>query len=121
MFDVPSAPVLLLNHAGKSYVALTHLTLLFKVVTERISTATALLLAYTARNLKYLFIRGNAVIIRCDWPQSPEWSDEFYAWLKINSRSYELVQKEISQMMGHRWEFLTDKQFKRLHCNLRQL
>ncbi|RZC42746.1 uncharacterized protein BDFB_000327 [Asbolus verrucosus] len=91
------------------------------IITERISTSTALLLAYTGKNLKYMFIRGNAVIIRCDWPQSPEWSDEFYAWLKINSRSYELVEKEISQIMGHKWQFLTDKQFKRLHCNLHEL
>ncbi|XP_044271820.1 uncharacterized protein LOC123015857 isoform X1 [Tribolium madens] len=90
------------------------------VVTERISTATALLLAYTGKNLKYLFIRGNAVIIRCDWEQNPEWSDEFYTWLKINSRSYELVEKEISQIMGRRWQFLNDKQFKKLHCNLHE-
>ncbi|KYB25539.1 uncharacterized protein LOC658962 isoform X1 [Tribolium castaneum] len=90
------------------------------IVTERISTATALLLAYTGKNLKCLFIRGNAVIIRCDWPQNPDWSDEFYTWLKINSRSYELVEQEISQIMGRRWQFLSDKQFKKLHCNLHE-
>ncbi|KAJ8941226.1 hypothetical protein NQ318_015658 [Aromia moschata] len=88
------------------------------IVTERISTATSLLLAYHGRNLKWLFIRGNAVIIKTDWKQGPGWTDEFYSWLKIHSRSYELVEKEVSQILGYKWKFLTDKEFKMLKINL---
>lgn len=55
---------------------------------------------------------------KCDWPQSPEWSDEFYEWLKFNSRSYVLVEKEVSQMLGYNWQMQTDKQFKNLQINL---
>ncbi|XP_019881787.1 uncharacterized protein LOC109609546 isoform X2 [Aethina tumida] len=87
-------------------------------VTERISTATVLLLAYTGKNLRRLHIRKNAVIIKSEWPQSPEWSDEFYLWLKINSRSYELVEKEVSQIVGYEWKFLSDKEYIKLRCNL---
>ncbi|KAG5897483.1 hypothetical protein JTB14_031107 [Gonioctena quinquepunctata] len=88
------------------------------VITERISTASVLLLSYYGRNLKWLFIRGNAVIIRTDWKQADDWTDEFYTWLKTNSRSYELVEKEVSQILGYKWKFLTDKEFKRLRVNL---
>ncbi|XP_018563430.1 uncharacterized protein LOC108905140 isoform X2 [Anoplophora glabripennis] len=88
------------------------------VVTERISTATVLLLAYHGKNLKWLFIRGNAVIIKTDWKQGSDWTDEFYSWLKVNSRSYALVEKEVSQIFGYKWKFLTDKEFLRLNVNL---
>lgn len=88
------------------------------MVTERISTATVLLLAYTAKNLQYLHIRSNAVIKRCDWPHNSEWTDEFFDWLKFNSRSYALVEKEVSQILGYNWQMLTDRQFKALNINL---
>ncbi|CAH0555831.1 unnamed protein product [Brassicogethes aeneus] len=94
----------------------TYLTTL--VVTERISTATVLLLAYTGKNLKWLHIRKNAVIIKTDWPKSPDWTEEFYSWLKTNSRSYELVEAEISQILGYKWKLLSDKDFMKLKCNL---
>ncbi|KAF5289999.1 hypothetical protein FQR65_LT11665 [Abscondita terminalis] len=87
------------------------------IVTERISTSTVLLLAHSAKNLRYLYIRANAVIIRCDWAQSPEWSDEFYAWLRFNSKSYKTVESEVSQIMGYKWKMKTDKQFKNLNIN----
>lgn len=90
----------------------------FQIVTERISTATVLLLAYHGRNLKWLFVRGNAVILRNDWKQGPDWTDEFYHWVKSNSRSYALVEKEVSQILGYKWTFLTDKEFKALKISL---
>ena len=43
----------------------------FSYKAERISSSTVLLLAYTAKNLRYLHIRRNAVILKCDWPKSP--------------------------------------------------
>lgn len=75
-------------------------------------------MAYHGRNLKWLFIRGNAVIIKTDWKQALDWTDEFYSWLKINSRSYALVEKEVSQILGYKWRFLADKEFKNLDVNL---
>ncbi|KAJ4439641.1 hypothetical protein ANN_07769 [Periplaneta americana] len=88
------------------------------MVRERISTATVLLLAHTARNLQYLFVRRNAVILRCDWPQSPDWTHEFYQWLRSASRSYDATEKEVSQILGHTWYMLSDQQFKLTHINL---
>ncbi|XP_066253438.1 uncharacterized protein [Euwallacea similis] len=88
------------------------------VITEKISTSTVLLLAYTGRNLKWLHIRENAVLDKCDWPRSLEWTDEFYSWLKTNSKLHELVEKEVSQILGYRWAFLSDDEFSRLEVNL---
>ncbi|GFG34363.1 hypothetical protein Cfor_08971 [Coptotermes formosanus] len=88
------------------------------MVRERISTATVLLLAHTARNLHYLFIRRNAVILRCDWPQSPDWSYEFYQWLRSSSKSYNATEREVSQILGYTWFMLSDRQFKLTHINL---
>ncbi|XP_018334262.1 uncharacterized protein LOC108743261 isoform X2 [Agrilus planipennis] len=88
------------------------------VVTERISTCTILLIAQTTKNIHNLFIRRNAVIKRCDWPKNSEWSDDFYEWLKINSRNYELVEKEVSRIIGNKWRMLSDKEFKVLNINL---
>ncbi len=56
------------------------------MIRERISSSTVLLLAYTGKNLRYFHVRRNAVILRCDWPRNPEWSDEFYRWLRRSSR-----------------------------------
>ncbi|CAH1114083.1 unnamed protein product [Psylliodes chrysocephalus] len=88
------------------------------IITEKISTTTVLLIAFFGKNLKWLFIRGNAVIIKTDWKQQPEWTDEFYSWLKTNSRSYSSVEKEVSQILGYKWKFLPDKGFRRLDINL---
>lgn len=90
------------------------------MVTERVSTATVLLLAFTGKSIRYFHVRGNAVIIKCDWPRNPEWSDEFYEWLRLNSRAYASVEKEVSQILGYKWQFLTDRQFKHLAINMYQ-
>ena len=49
-----------------------------------------------------------------DWPKRHNWSDDFYTWMKTNSKKYELVEREISIIMGYRWKMLTDKEFKNL-------
>ncbi|XP_054272004.1 uncharacterized protein LOC128992449 [Macrosteles quadrilineatus] len=84
------------------------------VVRERISTSTVLLLADVGKNLRHLYIRRNAVILRCDWPRNPEWSPGFYEWLRMSSRSYEDTEREVSQRFGHSWHMLSDKEFTRL-------
>ena len=93
------------------------------MIRERISSSTVLLLAYTGseyliifqlnvsleksispgKNLRYLNIRRNAIILRCDWPRSPDWSAEFYSWLRRSSRSYGDLEREVSQILGFRW------------------
>lgn len=88
------------------------------IVTERISTVTILLLAFTGKNLKFLHIRKNAVIIRNDWPKNEEWTREFSIWLKVNCKSYSLVENEVSQILGYKWHLLSDKEFKQLYVNL---
>ena len=55
------------------------------------------------KNLRYLNIRRNAIILRCDWPRSPDWSAEFYSWLRRSSRSYADLEREVSQILGFRW------------------
>lgn len=87
-------------------------------IREKISTATLLLLAKTAINLRFFNVRRHAVVQKCDWPKNPEWSEEFYEWLKISSRSYDSTEKEISQILGYRWTMLCDKSFKEIKIHL---
>ena len=56
------------------------------MIREIISSCTVLLLAYSGKYLRYFHVRRNAVILKCDWPKNPDWSWEFYSWLKKNSR-----------------------------------
>jgi len=88
------------------------------MIRERISSSSVLLLAYTGKNLRYLHLRRNAIILKCDWPKSPDWSNEFYAWLRRSSRSYADMEREVSQILGFRWYALNDKQFKLTNVNL---
>lgn len=73
-----------------------------------------LLIARTAKNLRRLYVRRFGTIIRCDWPRHPEWSDEFHIWLRRSSRSYESVEREVSQILGYSWHFLSDQEYKQL-------
>lgn len=81
------------------------------IVRERISTATILLICHSAKQLKFLHVRRNAVILRSDWPKNPEWSDDLYRWIKTTSRSYETTEKAVSAILGYKWKMLTDKEF----------
>lgn len=86
------------------------------VINERISTATLLLLASRGRHLKHLHVRRNALILRCDWPKSNEWQDDFYAWLRRTSQSYETTQYEVGRLlMNPTWKMLSDWEFKQLN------
>uniref|UniRef100_A0A0K2T9A3 F-box domain-containing protein n=1 Tax=Lepeophtheirus salmonis TaxID=72036 RepID=A0A0K2T9A3_LEPSM len=88
------------------------------MIRERISSATVLLLAYTGKNLRYFHVRKTAIILKCDWKRSLDWSDEFYSWLRKNSRTYEDMEREVSQIFGFRWYALSDKQFKLTPVNV---
>lgn len=90
-----------------------------QIIREKISTSTILLIASMAINLKKLYVRRNAVILRCDWPRNPEWSKEFFEWLRMASKSYESTEKEVSQIFGYRWNMLSDKIFRDIRVNVR--
>jgi F-box protein 39 len=87
-------------------------------VRETVSTSTLLLLAKSATNLSELNVRKCAVIAKMDWPKNQEWSDEFYQWLQVSSRSHESTEKEISQILGCRWTMLCDESFQKLRIHL---
>lgn len=72
-----------------------------------------------AINLRKLYVRRNAVILRCDWPRNPEWSKEFFEWLRMASRNYESTENEVSQILGYRWNMLSDKIYKDIRINVR--
>lgn len=91
-----------------------------QVIRERISTSTVLLIAKYAQNLRTFYVRRNAVVLRCEWPKNPEWTDEFYQWVKTTSRSYETTESEVSRLLQRRWNMLTDKQFKAIKINVRE-
>jgi F-box protein 39 len=87
-------------------------------IREKVSTSTLLLLAKSAINLRFFNVRRNAIVQKCDWPKNPEWTEEFFEWLKVSSRSYESTEKEISQILGYRWTMLCDKSFKEIKIHL---
>ncbi|ELU04989.1 hypothetical protein CAPTEDRAFT_174873 [Capitella teleta] len=85
------------------------------VINERISTATLLMLASRGQHLKELCVRKNALILKCDWPRSSDWDNEYYLWFKTTSRSYEKTEAETKRLLGNPfWKMLTDWEFKRL-------
>lgn len=79
-----------------------------------------ILLARTAVNLRYFYVRRNAVIIRFDWPKNPDWSEEFYKTIKNASKSYEETENEVSKILGHPWKMLPDKLYKFISINVRE-
>lgn len=88
------------------------------VIREKVSTATVLLVAYSAKNLHYFYIRRNAIILKADWPLNPDWTPAFYTWLCKSARSYDTMEHEVSQILGYKWQALTDKQFKMINVDL---
>ncbi|CAH0394318.1 unnamed protein product [Bemisia tabaci] len=91
------------------------------IIRERISTATVLLLASYGKKLKHLYIRRNAVILRNDWPKNSDWPEGFSIWLKKSCRSYETTEQEVSQILGFRWQMLSDKEFNKISPSLHNL
>ena len=85
------------------------------VISERVSTATILIIAHEARNLQQFHVRRNAVVLKCDWPKLVAWSDAFYARFRRASRDYDRCEREVAMLMRKpSWKMLTDREFKRL-------
>jgi F-box protein 39 len=103
------------------FLIFTFLSIHCQVIREKISTATVLLVAKSAINLQFFTVRKNAVILRCDWPKNPEWTTDFYDWLRMASKSYEATEREVSQLLGYRWTMLPDKLFKQISVNVRNV
>lgn len=90
-----------------------------QIIREKVSTCTLLLISYYGHSLKCLYVRRNAVILRCDWPRQNNWPEEFYKWLKKSSTSYEIVEEEIALSLGvEKWNMLSDRDFKHLSPEL---
>ncbi|XP_046335932.1 uncharacterized protein LOC124117950 [Haliotis rufescens] len=85
------------------------------VIRERLSNASLILLANRSKNLKSLVVRQNALLKKCDWPKSPDWSTEFHRHLKKTARSYGDSKIEVAKVMGHLWRPLRDDEFMRLY------
>lgn len=87
------------------------------VIRELISSATVVLLAWTGKKLEKLYVRKNAIIKKADWPRSINWTSDFYVWLCQTARSYDLMEQEVSNLLGIPWHPLSDKQFKGLRLD----
>ncbi|XP_053685778.1 uncharacterized protein LOC128735313 [Sabethes cyaneus] len=83
------------------------------MIRERISTATVLLIARSAQNLRHLIVRRSQLIECCDWPRNPDWSDEFYQWLQMASRTVSSTEREISQILETNWKALSDEHYEK--------
>lgn len=90
------------------------------MIRDKISTATILEIVSTAKGLRCLYVRRNVVLKRFDraWSEILDKSSEYYQWLKINSRSYENTEREVSRILGYRWHMLSEKEFKAQIVNL---
>ncbi|XP_012257967.2 uncharacterized protein LOC105687145 isoform X2 [Athalia rosae] len=90
------------------------------MIRDKISTATILEIAATTKNLRYLFVRRNVILKRCDKGLSTmnDWPAEHYHWIKMNSRSYEDTEREVSKIFGYRWHMLSEKEFKNQRIDL---
>ncbi len=89
-------------------------------IRERISTSTTLLITAMSPNLRHLFLRRNALILKCDYKgHNLELDTNFTQWITRNSRSYEKMTREISKLLQIDWKPLTDLQFKEI-CRQKQ-
>lgn len=87
-------------------------------VREALSTSTLLLLTKTAINLCEFNVRKSSIIPKMDWPKNHDWTDDFYQWLQISSRTCDSTEKEISQILGCRWKMLCDESFEKMKIHL---
>lgn len=85
------------------------------VIRDRVSTATLLVIASDSpKTLTRLVVRKNAVIVRCDWPRSKDWTDDYYAHLRSASDSYDSVEAELKKRFSSSWKMLSDREFQRI-------
>ncbi|XP_014475367.1 PREDICTED: uncharacterized protein LOC106744832 isoform X1 [Dinoponera quadriceps] len=108
-------------HAGmRSHPSHTVKGFLRYMIRDKISTATILEIASTAKRLRCLYVRRNVVLKRCDrdWSRILDWSPEHHEWIKVNSRSYESTEREVSKILRYRWHMLSEREFKEQTINM---
>lgn len=83
-------------------------------INERISTATILKITEAARNLRRVYVRQNAVLLKGDWPKSSTWSKDYYDYWKEVVRSHDKTADDVSRTLGYKWTMLSDSCYKHL-------
>uniref|UniRef100_A0A6V7LMV2 Uncharacterized protein n=1 Tax=Bracon brevicornis TaxID=1563983 RepID=A0A6V7LMV2_9HYME len=83
------------------------------MIRDKISTATILEIASTAKNLQYFYVRRNAILKKCDrdWLITGNWTTDHEKWIKLNCNSYENTEREVSKLLGYKWHMLSEKEF----------
>ncbi|XP_003426992.1 uncharacterized protein LOC100679131 [Nasonia vitripennis] len=83
------------------------------MIRDKISTATLLEIASTAKQLRFLHVRRNVILKKCDadWLTISDWSPEHRKWIKDNCHDYAKTEKEVSKILGYRWHMLSEKEF----------
>lgn len=83
------------------------------MIRDKISTATLLEIASTAKHLRFLHVRRNVVLKKCDsdWLAISDWSLKHTKWIKDNCHNYEKTEREVSKILGYRWHMLSEKEF----------
>lgn len=83
------------------------------MIRDKISTASLLAIASTAKQLRLLYVRRNVILKKCDadWLAIGDWSPEYSKWIKDNCHDYKKTEKEISRLLGYRWHMLSEKEF----------
>lgn len=91
----------------------------WQLVKDAVSTSTLLLIAKAATNLQHLFVQRESVRCVCDWPPNPEWTPEFYEWLCMASATISDTEREISQILGCKWQMLDGDAYQKVSVNVR--
>lgn len=70
--------------------------------------------------MERLIVRRDAVRCVCDWTTNPDWTAEFYEWLCMASATISGTEREISQILGCRWQLLNDDAYQKVAVNVRK-
>lgn len=91
------------------------------MIRDKVSTATLLEIVSTAKSLRCLYVRRNAVLKKCDadWLTVSDWSPSHRKWIEDNCNDYQKTEQEISKILGYRWRMLSEKEFASQTVNLR--
>ncbi|XP_058800831.1 uncharacterized protein LOC131669741 isoform X2 [Phymastichus coffea] len=90
------------------------------MIRNKISTATILEIVSIAKSLRFLYVRRNVVLKKCDadWLSIVDWPAEHYKWIKDHCNDYEKTEREVSRILGYRWRMLSEKEFAKQAISL---
>ncbi|KAL7292490.1 hypothetical protein TKK_0014065 [Trichogramma kaykai] len=83
------------------------------MIRDKVSTATLLEIVSIAKQLRFLHVRRNLVMKKCDaeWLNIGDWTAEHYNWIKDHSNDYKKTEEAISKTLGYRWKMLSEREF----------